>query len=68
LKIEDCKLKIYGCRSRSAGACAACRSVFFKIDAPKADLKYSIEDIQLLQVSENIPILFFWHKMHDINF
>jgi hypothetical protein len=30
LKIEDCKLNICGCRSRSAGACAACRSVLFK--------------------------------------
>jgi hypothetical protein len=31
LKIEDCKLNICGCRSRSAGACAACRSVLFKM-------------------------------------
>ncbi|CAB1080187.1 hypothetical protein D1AOALGA4SA_7875 [Olavius algarvensis Delta 1 endosymbiont] len=30
MNIEDYKMNIYGCRSRSAGACAACRSVFFK--------------------------------------
>jgi len=59
LKIEDCKLNIYGCRSRSAGACAARRFVFIKTDAPKAHLQYSIENIQLLQVSENIPIRLF---------
>ncbi len=32
LKIEYCKLNICGCCSRSAGACAACRSVLFKIE------------------------------------
>jgi hypothetical protein len=30
LKIEDCILNSCGWRSRSAGACAACRSVLFK--------------------------------------
>ena len=35
LKIEDCKLirrRRSGCRSRSAGACAVCRSVFYKME------------------------------------
>jgi hypothetical protein len=56
LKIEDCKLNICGCRSRSAGACAA-----------SLNIQYSIENIQSLQDSENIPIQFFRHKMHKNN-
>jgi len=63
LKIEDCKLNIYGCRSRSAGACAACRSVFFLIAAPKADLKYSI-----IKSQRKYPNPIFWRKMHEFNF
>ncbi len=32
LKTEDCQFNVCGGRSRSAGACAACRYVLFRIE------------------------------------
>jgi len=46
------------------------RAAFFKLLRRRRTLniQYSIENIQLLQVSEYIPIQFFVHKMHEVNF
>jgi len=76
LKIEYCKLNICGCRSRSAGAPAApalARRVrrvslrHFKNGKNSLNIQYSIDNIQSLQDSKNIPIQFFCHKMHKNN-
>jgi hypothetical protein len=64
LKIEDGKLNICGCRSRSAGACAACRSVFLKWICLRQTLilQSSIENLQFIRGRQIILIACLTHK------
>jgi len=41
---------------------------FFIIDPPQADLKYSIENIQSFEDSENISLQLFCYKIDKKNF
>jgi hypothetical protein len=46
-------------RSRSAGACAACREIFFKIDRIHSfDIQYSLFDILFFKVSFSVKLVF----------